>query len=301
MIKSVTITNHLDESITLDLFQPELSGFIIKSIDGLGPVDADVHMTELATLDGAIDNSARLHTRNIVMSLQFIGDPLIEDTRLKTYKYFPVKRKIRFTIETDNRLCYTEGRVEKNSVKIFDKNEGCQISILCPDPYFYSIEDTHLKFYGVDPLFEFPFSNESLTEPLIEFGDVMQMSEGTIYYEGDTEVGITIEVHAVGEAEGFIVYNSGTREYMGINDDKLKALMGTGIIAGDVITIDTTRGRKSITILRNGRTTNILNALTKPIGWFKLSKGYNTFVYTATAGLTNLQFGISYKTLYEGV
>lgn len=301
MIKSVTITNHLDESITLDLFQPELSGFIIKSIDGLGPVDADVHMTELATLDGAIDNSARLHTRNIVMSLQFIGDPLIEDTRLKSYKYFPVKRKIRFTIETDNRLCYTEGRVEKNTVKIFDKNEGCQISILCPDPYFYSVEDTHLMFYGVDPLFEFPFENNSLTEDLIEFGEIRQMTEGTILYEGDAETGIIIDVHALGAVEGFAVYNSGTRERMGINDTKLEALMGSGIIEGDVITIDTTRGHKSIQLLRNGRTTNILNALEKPLAWFRLAKGYNTFVYTASAGLEYLQFAISYKTMYEGV
>lgn len=301
MIKSVTITNHLDESITLDLFQPELSGFIIKSIDGLGPVDADVHMTELATLDGAIDNSARLHTRNIVMSLQFIGDPLIEDTRLKSYKYFPVKRKIRFTIETDNRLCYAEGRVEKNNPKIFDKNEGCQISILCPDPYFYSVEDTHLMFYGVDPLFEFPFENNSLTDKLIEFGEIRQMTEGTILYEGDAETGIIIDVHALGAVEGFAVYNSGTRERMGINDTKLEALMGSGIIEGDVITIDTTRGHKSIQLLRNGRTTNILNALEKPLAWFRLAKGYNTFVYTASAGLEYLQFAISYKTMYEGV
>lgn len=301
MIKSVTITNHLDESITLDLFQPELSGFIIKSIDGLGPVDADVHMTELATLDGAIDNSARLHTRNIVMSLQFIGSPLIEDTRLKSYKYFPVKRKIRFTIETDNRLCYAEGRVEKNNPKIFDKNEGCQISILCPDPYFYSVEDTHLMFYGVDPLFEFPFENNSLTDKLIEFGEIRQMTEGTILYEGDAETGIIIDVHALGAVEGFAVYNSGTRERMGINDTKLEALMGSGIIEGDVITIDTTRGHKSIQLLRNGRTTNILNALEKPLAWFRLAKGYNTFVYTASAGLEYLQFAISYKTMYEGV
>lgn len=301
MIKSVTITNHLNESIKLELTRPELSGFIIKSIDGIGPVNASVNFTELATLDGAIDNSARLDSRNITMSLQFMGMPTIEDTRLLSYKYFPVKRKVKFLIETDNRICYTEGRIEKNEPKIFSKDEGCQISIMCPDPYFYSEENNNLMFYGVDPLFEFPFENNSLTEDLIEFGSITQMTEGTIYYEGDAEVGIQIVVHAIGDAEGFAVYNSGTRERMGINDEKLRALMGTGIIAGDRITIDTTRGHKSITILRNGLTTNILNALEKPLKWFKLAKGYNTFVYTATSGLEYLQFEISYKTIYEGV
>lgn len=172
---------------------------------------------------------------------------------------------------------------------------------MCSDPYFYSEEDNHLMFYGIDPKFEFPFENNSLDEKLIEFGAIMNMTEGTILYTGDAEVGIVITIHALGSAEGFAVYNSRTREMMAISDSKLIALMGSGIIAGDRITIDTTRGHKSITILRNGRTTNILNVLEKPLNWFKLVKGYNTFVYTASSGLEFLQFEISYKTMYEGV
>ena len=304
MIKSVTITNHLDESIKLDLFNPEESGFIIKSIEGLGPVKANINFKELATNDGAIDNSARLSSRNIVMSLQFMESPTIEETRLKSYKYFPIKRNIKFLIETDSRICETIGRVETNVPTIFSNAEGCQISILCSNPYFYSAGENGTNqtiFYGTEPLFEFPFSNESLTEDLIEFGSIENRTEGTIYYDGDAEIGITIQIHAVGEAEGLIIYNTKTREIMRINDDKLKSLMGSGIQAGDEITITTSRGEKGIYMLRNGVTTNILNSLEKPIKWFQLSKGDNTFAYTASAGLTNLQFRIENKVIYEGV
>ena len=304
MIKSVTITNHLDESIKLDLFNPEESGFIIKSIEGLGPVKANINFKELATNDGAIDNSARLSSRNIVMSLQFMESPTIEETRLKSYKYFPIKRNIKFLIETDSRICETIGRVETNVPTIFSNAEGCQISILCSNPYFYSAGENGTNqtiFYGTEPLFEFPFSNESLTEDLIEFGSIENRTEGTIYYDGDAEIGITIQIHAVGEAEGLVIYNTKTREIMRINDDKLKSLMGSGIQAGDEITITTSRGEKGIYMLRNGVTTNILNSLEKPIKWFELSKGDNTFAYTASAGLTNLQFRIENKVIYEGV
>ena len=304
MIKKVTITNHLGESITLELMEPEKSGFIIKNITGLGPVKANVNLTELATNDGAIDNSARLEPRNIVMDLQFIENPTIEATRLLSYKYFPIKRNITFLIETDSRICETVGRVESNEPEIFSDKEGCQISILCADPYFYSAGDrgnTETVFYGTEPMFEFPFSNESLTEPLLEFGSIENRTEGTVYYEGDAEVGITIRIHAVGEAEGLAIYNTGTREIMRINDEKLIALMGSGIQAGDEITITTMRGKKGITMLRGGVTTNILNVLDKPITWFQLSKGDNVFAYTASAGLTNLQFRIENKTIYEGV
>ena len=304
MIKSVTITNHLDESIKLDLFNPEESGFIIKNIEGLGPVKANINFKELATNDGSIDNSARLSSRNIVMSLQFMESPTIEETRLKSYKYFPIKRNIKFLIETDSRICETIGRVETNVPTIFSNAEGCQISILCSNPYFYSAGENGTNqtiFYGTEPLFEFPFSNESLTKDLIEFGSIENRTEGTIYYDGDAEIGITIQIHAVGEAEGLVIYNTKTREIMRINDDKLKSLMGSGIQAGDEITITTSRGEKGIYMLRNGVTTNILNSLEKPIKWFQLSKGDNTFAYTASAGLTNLQFRIENKVIYEGV
>lgn len=304
MIKSVTVTNHLDESIKLDLFNPEESGFIIKNIDGLGPVKANINFKELATNDGSIDNSARLSSRNIVMSLQFIESPTIEETRLKSYKYFPIKRNIKILIETDNRICETIGRVETNVPTIFSNAEGCQISILCPNPYFYSAGENGANqtiFYGTNPLFEFPFSNESLTEDLIEFGSIENRTEGTIYYDGDAEIGITIQIHAVGEAAGLVIYNTRTRELMRINDDKLKSLIGSGIQAGDEITITTSRGEKGIYMLRSGVTTNILNSLEKPIKWFQLSKGDNTFAYTASAGLTNLQFRIENKVIYEGV
>ena len=304
MIKSVTITNHLGESIKLDLFNPEESGFIIKSIEGLGPVKANINFKELATNDGAIDNSARLSSRNIVISLQFMESPTIEETRLKSYKYFPIKRNIKFLIETDSRICETIGRVETNVPTIFSNAEGCQISILCSNPYFYSAGENGTNqtiFYGTEPLFEFPFSNESLTEDLIEFGSIENRTEGTIYYDGDAEIGITIQIHAVGEAEGLVIYNTKTREIMRINDDKLKSLMGSGIQAGDEITITTSRGEKGIYMLRSGVTTNILNSLEKPIKWFQLSKGDNTFSYTASAGLTNLQFRIENKVIYEGV
>ena len=54
MIKSVTVVNHLGESLKLDLASPEKSGFIVKSIEGFGPVKATVNTTKMSTTDGAL-------------------------------------------------------------------------------------------------------------------------------------------------------------------------------------------------------------------------------------------------------
>ena len=49
MIHSFAITNYLGDRIKLDLREPEVSGFLIKSVTGLGPVKATVNTTEVVT------------------------------------------------------------------------------------------------------------------------------------------------------------------------------------------------------------------------------------------------------------
>ena len=305
MIKSITVTNYLGDSIKLELTRPELSGFAIESITGLGPAKADVNTTEVSTNDGSIFNSARLTKRNVVMNLVFvdsIANESIEDIRHKSYKYFPVKKKVRLTIETDNRVSETEGYVEHNDPTIFSKREGCQISIICPYPYLYSAGEENLTvFNGVDPSFEFPFSNESLTDDLIEMGAMKLHTEHVIVYNGDAEIGVTITINAFGEATHVAIHNIGTREVIRIDTDKLAVMTGSGIVAGDEITITTVKGNKAVTLLRNGKTTNILNCLSRDADWFQLVKGDNLFAYTAESGIGNLQFRIGNRVIYEGV
>lgn len=304
MIKSIKITNYLGESLTLEMGSPDKSGLFIKKIEGLGPPKADINAKELATSDGGVYNSARATTRNIVLTLGFLFNPTIEDMRQLTYKYFPIKQKLRFRIETDNRIAETYGYVESNEPEIFSKDEDTQISIICPDPYFYSAgkDGTQVTvFSGVEAQFEFPFSNESLTENLIEIGTLQYSTEQNIYYAGDSEVGVLITIHAIGSAGTITIYNTGTREMMKIDADKIETLTGDGIINGDDIIISTSKGDKYINLVRDGVTKNILNALDKTSDWFQLAKGDNIFAYTATSGATNLQFKIENKLIYEGV
>lgn len=304
MIKLIKITNYLGESLTLEMGSPEKSGLFIKQIEGLGPPKADINAKELATSDGGVYNSARANTRNIVLTLGFLFNPSVEDMRQLTYKYFPIKKKLKFHIETSNRIAEIYGYVESNEPDIFSKNEDTQISIICPDPYFYSAgkDGTNVTvFSGVEPTFEFPFSNESLTENLIEIGTIQYSTEQNIFYSGDSEVGVLITIHAIGDAGSITIYNTGTRETMKIDADKIETLTGKGIVNGDDIIISTTKGDKYITLLRDGKYTNILNALDKSSSWFQLAKGDNIFAYSAETGSTNLQFKIENKLIYEGV
>ena len=305
MIKKILVTNDIGHQITLDLSNPWLSGFAVKSISGLGPSTASVNITDIVTQDGGIYNSARQQQRNIVFELMFVQTTTgesIETVRQKTYRYFPVKRPITIQIETDNRKAVTTGYVESNEPNIFSKEEGASISVICPDPHLYSAgNDDVTTFLSVTPNFEFPFSNESLNTPMLLFGTINTTSAGTVNYRGDSEVGMIIYIHAAGLAENIVVTNIQTGESMTLDTDKMAALTGGVITKGDDIYIDTVKGEKSITLIRDGTYYNILNCLDKNSDWLSLVKGDNLFAFNADKGITNLYFQIINKTLYEGV
>lgn len=305
MIHSVTITNYLGESVKINLTEanPE-HGMVIKKIDGLGPAKADINTTDLATSDGSLFNSSRLNKRNITMQILLTNAPDIETSRQRTYKYFPIKKPVEFLIELDNRIGKTTGYVESNEPDIFSKEEEMSISLICDYPYFYSAgeDGSHTTvFFGTEPLFEFPFENEDPEEPTIEFGSIENETEKTVWYDGDAEVGIIITMHAIGEVRNITIYNTGTREKMVIDTDKLETLTGSGMVAGDSIIINTVRGSKSIQLLRSGYYTNILSCMSKDSDWFQLAKGDNIFAYVCEYGSENLQFEIQNQVIYEGV
>lgn len=305
MIKTVTVTNHLGKSLTIELMSPEKSGFIISNITGLGPGKADINSMELSTSDGAIYTSARVSSRNIVLTLMAYNDKLsVEELRLMSYQYFPIKKEVTLTFETDNRLCEIKGYVESNEPNIFSKEVSMQISILCLNPYFYSSGNngiTTTVFYGVDPMFEFPFSNESLDTNLLEFGKIKNETEQVIHYEGDAEIGVVIKVKALGDISNLVIYNMRTKKTMSINDSLLISLTGSKLKQGDELMISTVVGAKSITLFRNGLLYNVINCLNRDADWFQLSTGDNLFAYTVTFGIENLQFSIENRTLYSGV
>lgn len=301
MINSITVTNPKGEALKLELRRPELSGLIVKKIEGLGPANASINTTEVATMDGAFYNSARAQTRNIVITLGMMFVPTIEDARQKTYKYFPVKKRIRIDIETDRRSVYTYGYVESNEPDIFSSEETTDISVICPSPYFYESGGTASGFSGAEPLFEFPFSNESYSEDLIELSRIRLDSRAIINYKGDADTGAIISFQARGDVRNISLYNTETGEAMHIDTDKIEAITGQKFSSGDEIVVSTVKGDLYVRLLRDGKYSNVVSALRKDSDFFQLSNGDNIFAYTAEEGDDRLFIGFTYNNAYGGV
>lgn len=307
MIESFKITNHLGESLELTLADPDSSGLAITSVTGLGQVDADVNFTKLAGSDYYAENSAVLGQRNIVFNITYYGDDT-EDCRHIADEYFPTKKKIDIIARTTHRELTTTGVVESNEPNIFSSKSGCTVSILCADPYWYALDISSIPFGGIEPKLEFPLCedrDDSLTDnddiDVFEFGNIRPVVERSIYYTGEAEVGITINIHVLSTVRNLIIYNVDLRQRISIDDSILTTVTGSGLIQGDDVIISTTKNQKYATLIRSGIEYNIINALGKQRDWFELSRGDNAFAYSATEGLYDMVITVKHRVSYKGL
>lgn len=310
MIKSVTAVNFKGESIKMDLFHPESSGFIIIKIDGIGPGKATVTKNDSKVYDGGTITSARLPSRNIKMEIQFLWVNSIEDVRHKTYKYFPLKKPITLIFETDTRTVEIEGVVESNEPDIFSSEESTNISIICPDPYFYASGEnarSRTEFSGINPLFEIPsdigYSNESLTEALTEISALYVQSERGIMNYGEVDIGVVISIKPLAIVKGILTISNVTLgQNMSFDLNKIKTITENDFHLGDELVINTLRGKKSVTLVREGKNYNALSCIDTRTDWIYLTSGENTFTYYLDGeGIEDLQFSVTNSILYEGV
>ncbi len=300
MITAIKTTNHLNESLTLELMRPEESGFIVLSIDGLGPPKAEISLTERAGVDGSLYNSGRATPRNVVLTLRFLGQD-IEALRLQSYKYFPLNRPIIFEIQATHRTVQATAYVEANEPDVFSQEAGCVITLMFPDAYLFDTVGAFSTFSAVTPNFEFPWSNESTVSPLLEMSILTAQTTKIIVYEGDVSVGMVIHIHATGPANDVSLTDAITLEELAIDSAKLISITGTDIVNGDDIWISTVKGNKYAVLIRGITTYNILSALGTSPPWFQLEKGDNVYAYDADSGLGDLQFAIYNDIAYEGV
>lgn len=225
----------------------------------------------------------------------------IEDSRHRSYEYFHVRKKVTLYFETDSKTVKIDGYVEQNDPGIFSKNEETQISVVCPYPWFKSLAPTTTVFTGIEPLFEFPFSNESRTQKLIIFGEIKTNIVESFIYGGDVEVGFVCDITCLGEVRRIRIMNLDQRQIFEIDTDVVASIMGRKIKYGDEIQVSTVIGDKYALIISEGEEFDIINAVKRNSDWPLIYPGENTFGYTAGYGIENMTFKLTYDVLYEGV
>ena len=138
----------------------------LVDLSGLDRPDADVSRSALAGMDASRMYGSQVAERNIVMTLRPWINPDV--FRQELYDILPFNTDLRFYISTENRHVFIDGRIEKLGGGDFSRKvSDIQISILCPFPWFQSIELHKMK---------------------------LVVGENTIRYSGDVPAGWELDV-----------------------------------------------------------------------------------------------------------
>lgn len=240
----------------------------VVSIQGLNPPAAQINTTAIVGLDGSRYNSAKLQTRNLVIMVKINGS--VERNRLGLYHYFRTKEWCKLYYKNDTLDVSIEGYVESVECDLFSNAEMAQISILCPFPYFRSIAQIVADSSAVNSAFVFPFSI-NIGEPVI-ISSVDPSTEGYIevFNSSESETGVMLEVDFNADCESIDIKNTTTGDDMVLNYE---------FEDGDKLLVNTTKGQKTIGLLRGSNYYNIFTALQPGSVFFQLNMGSNRFQF----------------------
>ncbi len=261
--------------------------YMISEIEGLYPPNGTISISSYAGMGGSYLNNAFIEKRNVVIHFEMRGVS-VEARRQELYKVVKPSRYIKIYYRTPNIDVYAEGYVETCEVSNFEQFTNGQISIICPDIYWYSTETQIAEYSQVFGAFHFIFPDDDKPFPLGKYNTQNMM---TIKNDGD-ETGFTLVIEAIADARSPTLYNADTDEYLQISGD---------ILAGDIITVTTKTGNKTVILEREGVTTNIINRLVSGSTWLTLREGENKFYLRAASGLRNLKVRLIHRNAYLGV
>ena len=247
--------------------------YLVKNVEGLGPVKADVTTSSLALLDGVSFDNARTGLRNIVIDFEYMPDwatgRTVYQLRQELYQIAGPKKMVELTFVIEGvGSRKIVGVVESVESEMFSQDLTAQMSVICPDPYFIGEEKQHT---------------------------LVPATNNTINYEGDVPsavvMGYTLSV--VGQNMRFRHHHASTGwEELRVNDT----------IPADAGLMISTVPRDKHVKLWSG--VNLLPKLTV-LDFWKLHPGKNTvsLIGRTINGSYPAQgtYSFSYKVLYGGL
>lgn len=259
MLYKVEALNAQGETLVLPLGDFS-NGYLVKPIDGLDPVDANVVSSSFANVDGEQHQTSRREARHIVMKLGLkmgmAGS--VSSLRAQLMKFFMPKSTVRLRFFRDDEPDVDiYAIVEKFNCPLFVQEPEATLNLKCHLP----------DFYVPDPYSSAGNTTSGLTEQLIT-------------YDGSVETGFEFKLMVNRSISQFTIYQRSG----GATINQL--LFAESLIAGDVLTISTVSGDKRATLTRAGSDSSLLYGVAPDATWLNLFPGPNYIrVYAVGAAI----------------
>ena len=270
------------------------NGIIIDSIDGIYEFNGEVMTSPYSQTHGDRYKSSRATKRNIVVQGRIYNN--FYDNRQLLYRVFRIGALGRFCYSEPNRANrYADYYVEKVDIDQNAYRGQYQISLICPDPFFYAgdSESVDLSAWASDFTFEHDF---------LAAGEELGHREASMIKEiqnlnGVSGIGMKIIMTTTGSVTNPYVYLAETGEQIAIGTSTNQYTLTSDV----QVEIETTTGQKNIVQIEDGVETRINEYLDPDSSFFQLLAGTNTIGYNADSGAEYLNVHIEYKMRYLGV
>ena len=257
----------------------------IESISGLG-ADYEVTTSKNSGQDGENYTGATASKRNIVMVLD-VPKRRMDDTKDRLYSFFQprsigifyyysgnIARKIRYYVES----------IEPEESGLV---RTITISLICPDPKFYALDDQLTQFAIWQGCIRFPLR---ITDPF-KVTEKVNTLIGNVNNPSAVPMGLTVTFRATGTVTNPSLYDVNRQELMQVN---------TTMHAGDQIVITTADGNKRVKLFSGDVESNINNLMAYPPHWPQAQQGDNLYRYNADSGIDSLSVSILSTQAYWG-
>ena len=292
IIRSATFTN-MDDAINL-IVDGACPGIVIEQIDGIYAFTGEVKTSPYSQTNGDRYKNTRAPKRNIVVMGKIFDD--FWNNRQLMYRVFRLGSLGQFCYsEPDRSNRYADYYVESVDIDQDPYRGQFQISLICPDPFFYAGQSEYIDLAAW--VSDFTFEHDFLQE-----GEELGHRETSMIKEimnlnGVDGIGMKITLSSSGDVVNPYVYLYETGERITIGTSDNPYTLGSS----KQVEIDTTTGKKNIVQIANNVKTRINEYLDPNSSFFQLGAGINTIGYNAASGANYLNVHIEYKMRYLGV
>lgn len=272
----------------------DYDGILIKEIDGIYKFEADISTSEYSQTHGSRYKTSRVPQRNIVITGQIYKN--FHYNRQFLYRVFRPDSKGLFRYmekDEDDRLA--DYYVESCEIEQDHEVGNYQISLICPDPFFYSANDITVNLASWTSGWVFPHEFLAEGEPMGE--RTSTMIDEIANLNGVSGIGLEITLTCSGDVLNPYVYLYETGERITIGTLE----MPFTLTSTRSVVINTTTGKKSVVLIQNGVESSINEYLDPESEFFQLLAGINTIGYNASGGAEYLNVKVQYKMRYLGV
>lgn len=273
MLNLVEVRTDQGLLLSLPIFD-QSTGYLIKDISGLDPVDATLVYSSMANQDDEQEQSRKRVKRNIVLRLGYEPDwasSSVKSLRDNLYRFFMPKSQVRLRFYSDDMdTVEIVGRVEKMYAPLFAQDPEATISIICAKSNFVGMET--LSFGG---------------------NTTSGTTETARTYDGSVESGGLFQIFPNRTVGEFTIYNR-------LPDDSVQSQEFIfPLISGDVLAINSVALNKYARLTRAGATYSVLYGISPYSQWLNLYPGVNQLRVAATGAAIPWTF--DYADKYGGL